>query len=76
MHTEKHERRRVTRAIKLALARIAEQDPELALLLGQTIKTGEYLSYSPVSPRPDLRRKRVSEREKAAPPRRKSPTRH
>jgi hypothetical protein len=42
-----HEARRVTRAIKLALARIAVQDPELAGLLSETIKTGEYLSYSP-----------------------------
>jgi hypothetical protein len=41
--------RRVTRAIKLALMLIAEQDPELARLLSRTIKTGEYLSYSPTS---------------------------
>jgi hypothetical protein len=41
------EARRATRAIKRALALIAEQDPELARLLGETIKTGEYLSYSP-----------------------------
>jgi hypothetical protein len=50
------EARRVTRAIKRALALIAEQDPELARLLGETIKTGEYLSYSPAS-QPNPRRK-------------------
>ena len=43
------EARRVTRAIKLALALIGEHDPELARLLSRTIKTGEYLSYSPTS---------------------------
>jgi len=48
--TEKLERRRVTRAIKLALAAIAEKDPELARLLSKTIKTGRYLSYMPVPP--------------------------
>ena len=47
--TEKLERRRVTRAIKLALARIAEKNPELARLLKETIETGQYLSYSPPS---------------------------
>jgi len=46
------EARRVTRAIKLALSRIAEQDPELALFLRETIKTGAYLWYSPASALP------------------------
>jgi len=47
---DKHQdERRVTRAIKRALTLIAEQDPELARLLSETIKTGEYLSYSPAS---------------------------
>jgi hypothetical protein len=41
--------RRVTKAIKHALAVIAERDPELGRLLGETIKLGEYLSFSPVS---------------------------
>ena len=41
--------RRVTKAIKHALAVIAERDPELARLLGETIKLGEYLSFSPAS---------------------------
>jgi hypothetical protein len=49
MNNEGHERRRVTGAIKLALSRIAEKDPELARLLSRTIKTGRYLSYSPAS---------------------------
>jgi hypothetical protein len=42
------EERQVTRAIKRALAQIAEKNPELARLLKETIKTGTYLSYSPV----------------------------
>jgi hypothetical protein len=41
--------RRVTRAIKAALELIAEEDPEFARLLSETIRTGEYLSYSPPS---------------------------
>jgi hypothetical protein len=41
--------RRVTKAIKHALAVIAERDPELGRLLGETIKLGEYLSFSPAS---------------------------
>jgi hypothetical protein len=43
------EKHRVTRAIEVALELIAEHDPELARLLSETIKTGEYLSYSPAS---------------------------
>jgi hypothetical protein len=56
MHMDREDRR-VTRAIKRALALIAEQDLELARLLEQTIKTGKYLSYSPASPQPAPRRK-------------------
>jgi hypothetical protein len=41
--------RRVTKAIKHALAVVAERDPELGRLLGETIKLGEYLSFSPAS---------------------------
>jgi len=48
--------RRVTRAIKLALTLIGEHDPELARVLSRTIKTGQYLSYSPTS-QPIPRRK-------------------
>jgi hypothetical protein len=48
--------RRVARAIMAALELIAEQEPELAQLLRETIKTGEYLTYSP-EPRPTPRRK-------------------
>jgi hypothetical protein len=47
---------RVTRAIKAALELIGEQNPELARFLRETIKTGEYLSYSPAS-KPTPRRK-------------------
>jgi hypothetical protein len=72
MKDETHERRRVTRAIKLALARIAEQDPELARVLSESIKTGTYLSYMPVPPLSVPRRKRVT----TAPSSRKSPIRH
>jgi hypothetical protein len=54
---------RVARAIKLALALIAEQDPELARLLCKTIKMGEYLSYSlasqPTRPRRSRRAKKT-----------------
>jgi hypothetical protein len=62
-----NEARRVRRAIALALALIAEQDPELARLLSKSIKTGQYLSYSSASP-PDLRRK--SQRAEKTPQRR------
>ena len=56
MTRERHERRLVTRAIKLALTLIAEQDPELGQLLGKSIKTGRYLWYSPASePRSEAR---------------------
>ena len=66
MKSESHERRRVTRAIKLALTLIAEQDPELGQLLGKSIKTGRYLWYSPASePRP----RRKSQRAKKTAPR-------
>jgi len=75
MKEETHERRRVTRAIKLALARIAEQDPELAKLLMESIKTGTFLSYRPVVSPPALY-KRVSQPEKRARASRKSPIRH
>lgn len=51
-----HEERRVTRAIKLALAQIAEKNPELARQLKKTIKTGAYLSYMKVAPKPVPRR--------------------
>lgn len=50
MNNERHERRRVTRAIKLALSRIAEKDPELARLMSEAIETGTYVSYMPVKP--------------------------
>jgi hypothetical protein len=40
--------RRVSRAIALALTLIAEQNPELARLLCETIETGEFISYSPL----------------------------
>jgi hypothetical protein len=49
MNNERHERRRITRAIKVALELIAEHDAELAGFLSETINTGEYLSYSPGS---------------------------
>jgi len=66
MKSESHERRRVTRAIKLALTLIAEQDPELGRLLDKSIKTGRYLRYSPASePRP----RRESQPAKKPPPR-------
>jgi hypothetical protein len=45
------EARRVSRAIKIALALIAEQDPELARLIREAIETGMYLSYTPVKRR-------------------------
>jgi hypothetical protein len=65
MKNEGHERRRVTRAIKLALTLIAEQDPELGRLLGKSIKTGRYLRYSAASePSPS----RKSQRAKKTPP--------
>jgi hypothetical protein len=48
LNTEQCQRRRVTRPIKLALARIAEKDPELSGVIKESIKTGTYLSYMPV----------------------------
>jgi hypothetical protein len=72
MKDETYERRRVTRAIKLALARVAEHDPELARLLSKTIKTGTYLSYTPVAPLSAPRSKRAT----TPPSSRKSPIRH
>jgi hypothetical protein len=69
------EERRVRRAIKLALARIAAKNPELARLLKETIKTGTFLSYRPVAPKPTPRRKRTSETEKTWAPSGKNPIR-
>jgi hypothetical protein len=51
--------RRVTKAIKHALVLIAEEDPELARLLSESIKTGEYLSYSPGSQSASGRKRRA-----------------
>jgi len=66
MKNERHDRRLVTRAIKLALTLIAEQDPELGRLLSKSIKTGRYLRYSPASePSPG----RKSQDAKKMPPR-------
>ena len=66
MKNERHDRRLVTRAIKLALTLIAEQDPELGRLLSKSIKTGRYLLYSPASePSPE----RKSQDAKKVPPR-------
>jgi pimeloyl-ACP methyl ester carboxylesterase len=39
----------VTRAIKIALERIAEHDPALATLLASSIRTGTFCSYTPDS---------------------------
>jgi hypothetical protein len=39
----------VTRAIKVALERIAEHNPELATLLTSSIRTGTFCSYTPDS---------------------------
>jgi hypothetical protein len=39
--------RRVTRAIKTALAHIEERDPKLGGALRDSIETGEFFSYSP-----------------------------
>ena len=74
--TEKLERRRVTRAIKLALARIAEKNPELARTLKETIKTGTYLSYMAMERKMLPRRKRTSVGEKIAPSALKNPIQH
>ena len=52
------EERCVTKAIKAALELIAEQDPELAQLLRETVKSGEYLTYSPEPQPPTPRRSR------------------
>lgn len=60
------EERRVTQAIKLALARIAEKDLELARLLKETIKTGTYLSYMAVPPKSVPRCKPTSKGEKTS----------
>jgi hypothetical protein len=43
----KSEGRRVTRAIKTALARIDERDPKLGGALRESIETGEFFCYSP-----------------------------
>ncbi len=37
----------VTRAIKIALERIAEHNPALAALLTKSIRTGAFCSYTP-----------------------------
>lgn len=66
MNFERREQRQVTRAIKRALVLIGKQNPELALLLGETIETGEYLRYSPAS-QPTLRRKSQRAKKKVAP---------
>jgi len=42
----KSEGRRVTRAIKTALARIEERDPKLGVALRESIETGQFFSYS------------------------------
>jgi hypothetical protein len=39
----------VTRAIKIALERIAEHNPALATLLTSSIRTGTFCSYTPDS---------------------------
>jgi hypothetical protein len=75
MNNERHERRRVTRAIDLALSNIAEQNPELARLLRERIKTGAFLSYTPVVSPPALP-KCASEPEKKTPASHKNPIRH
>ena len=41
------DRRRVTRALKVALARISEHDPTLGSTLREAIETGQFFSYSP-----------------------------
>ena len=64
MGTEKNQRRRVTRAIKLALTRIAEKDPELARLISESIETGTYLAYTPVKPQAATRKPVSSKRER------------
>jgi hypothetical protein len=61
------EARSVSRAIALALALIAEHDPELALLLSKSIETGQYLSYSQASPT-SLTRKATAPKENAISP--------
>jgi len=72
MNNQRHERHRVTRAIELALAKIAEKNPELARLLRERIKTGTFLSYMPVPPLSAPGRKRAT----TPPSSRKSPIRH
>lgn len=76
MNTEKLERLRVARAIKLALTKIAKQNPALARVLRESIKTGTYLSYSPHGTQPVPRRKRTTEREKSIPHGRNDPKTH
>jgi hypothetical protein len=66
MNTEQREQCQVTRAIKRALVLIAKQNPELALLLEETIETGEYLRYSPAS-QPTPRRKSQRAKKKVLP---------
>jgi hypothetical protein len=43
----KSEGRRVSRAIKAALARIEERDPKLGGVLRESIEMGQFFSYSP-----------------------------
>jgi hypothetical protein len=43
----KREGRRISRAIKTALARIEERDPKLGSALRESIETGQFFSYSP-----------------------------
>ena len=44
---QKSESRRVSRAIKTALARIVERNPKLGGTLRESIETGKFFSYSP-----------------------------
>ena len=43
----KSEGRRISRAIKTALARIEERDPKLGGALRESIEIGQFFSYSP-----------------------------
>jgi hypothetical protein len=43
----KSEGRRISRAIKTALARIEVRDPKLGGALRESIETGQFFSYSP-----------------------------
>jgi hypothetical protein len=67
MNTEQRQRGRVSLAIKLALARIAEKNPELARLLKETIKTGTYLSYSPPSQANPRRKSKQTKKNSTSP---------